>query len=158
MALFGDREHDINIQAFFVAGRMTILFALMLLLLPQRLLSQQIQPLQLFRENCAGKNRDATEPNVPVDTVYNGKLSKLLLHADHNDFFYVLDRNHGKILLAKPFLCRADWASGIGAALSQSSTLCALSTQRRARSAHGICRKFADKFRPFVQSANQLEA
>ena len=96
MALFGDREHDINIQAFFVAGRMTILFALMLLLLPQRLLSQQIQR-------------------------------------------------------------HADGASGIGAALSQASTLCALSTQGQARSVHGSYRHSA-KFYSFVQSANLLEA
>ncbi|MCC6389207.1 MAG: PQQ-binding-like beta-propeller repeat protein, partial [Bryobacterales bacterium] len=34
------------------------------------------------------KDRDATEPNVLVDTVYRGKPSKLLLHADRNGFFY----------------------------------------------------------------------
>ncbi|HEY2014884.1 MAG TPA: PQQ-binding-like beta-propeller repeat protein [Bryobacteraceae bacterium] len=60
------------------------------------------------------KDRDATEPNVLVDAVYGGKPSKLLLHADRNGFFYVLDRSDGKLLLAKPFLRRADWASGIG--------------------------------------------
>ena len=61
------------------------------------------------------KDRDATEPNVLVDTVYQGKPSKLLLHADRNGFFYVLDRTNGKVLLAKPFLRRVDWASSIGA-------------------------------------------
>ncbi len=61
------------------------------------------------------KDRDATEPNVLVDTVYKGKPSKLLLHADRNGFFYVLDRTDGKLLLTKPFLRRVDWASGIGA-------------------------------------------
>ena len=60
------------------------------------------------------KDRDATEPNVLVDTVYKGKPSKLLLHADRNGFFYVLDRTNGKVLLAKPFLRRVDWASSIG--------------------------------------------
>jgi PQQ-dependent dehydrogenase (methanol/ethanol family) len=60
------------------------------------------------------RDRDATEPNVLVDTVYKGKPSKLLLHADRNGFFYVLDRTDGKLLLAKPFLRRVDWASGIG--------------------------------------------
>ena len=59
------------------------------------------------------KDRDATEPNVLVDTVYRGKPSKLLLHADRNAFFYVLDRTNGKVLLAKPFLRRVDWASGV---------------------------------------------
>jgi PQQ-dependent dehydrogenase (methanol/ethanol family) len=61
------------------------------------------------------KDRDATEPNVLVDTEYRGKPAKLILHADRNGFFYVLDRNDGKVLLAKPFLRRVDWASGIGA-------------------------------------------
>ena len=60
------------------------------------------------------KDRDATEPNVLVDTAYQGKPSKLLLHADRNGFFYVLDRTDGKLLLAKPFLRRVDWASSIG--------------------------------------------
>jgi alcohol dehydrogenase (cytochrome c) len=61
------------------------------------------------------RDRDATEPNVLVDRVYRGKPSKLLLHADRNGFFYVLDRTNGAVLLAKPFLRRIDWASGIGA-------------------------------------------
>lgn len=61
------------------------------------------------------KDRDATEPNVLVDTTYKGKPAKLLLHADRNGFFYVLDRTTGKVLLAKSFLRRDDWASGIGA-------------------------------------------
>jgi len=60
-------------------------------------------------------DRDATEPNVLVDTVYRGQPSKLLLHADRNGFFYVLDRTNGALLLAKPFLRRVDWASSIGA-------------------------------------------
>lgn len=61
------------------------------------------------------KDRDATEPNVLVDVTYKGAPSKLLLHADRNGFFYVLDRTNGKLLLAKPFLHRVDWATSIGA-------------------------------------------
>jgi PQQ-dependent dehydrogenase (methanol/ethanol family) len=60
-------------------------------------------------------DRDATEPNVLVDRVYRGKPSKLLLHADRNGFFYVLDRTSGAVLLATPFLRRVDWATAIGA-------------------------------------------
>lgn len=60
------------------------------------------------------KDRDATEPNILVDSDYKGKPSKLLLHADRNGFFYVLDRTDGKLLLAKPFLRRVDWAKSIG--------------------------------------------
>ena len=61
------------------------------------------------------RDRDATEPPVLVNTTYRGRPRKLLLHADRNGFFYVLDRTNGELLLAKPFLRRVDWASGIGA-------------------------------------------
>ena len=59
------------------------------------------------------KDRDATEPPVLVDAVYRGVPRKLLLHADRNGFFYVLDRTNGERLLVKPFLRRVDWASEI---------------------------------------------
>ena len=58
---------------------------------------------------------DATEPNVLVDTDFQGKPRKLLLHADRNGFFYVFDRTDGRLLLAKSFMKRLTWASGIGA-------------------------------------------
>ncbi len=57
---------------------------------------------------------DATEPNVLVDTKFRGQARKLLLHADRNGFFYVLDRTTGKVLLADKFVRRLTWASGIG--------------------------------------------
>jgi len=57
---------------------------------------------------------DATAPLVLVDTRYEGRDRKLLLHADKNGFFYVLDRTDGHLLMAKKFV-RATWASGIGA-------------------------------------------
>ncbi|MFL6449508.1 MAG: PQQ-binding-like beta-propeller repeat protein [Bryobacteraceae bacterium] len=59
-------------------------------------------------------DRDANEPPVLVDTEYRGKPRKLLLHADRNGFFYVLDRTSGEVLLARKFLARVNWASGIG--------------------------------------------
>jgi PQQ-dependent dehydrogenase (methanol/ethanol family) len=57
---------------------------------------------------------DATEPPVLVDTQYRGQPRKLLLHADRNGFFYILDRTDGKILLAKAFVKRMNWTTGIG--------------------------------------------
>jgi len=57
---------------------------------------------------------DATEPPVLVDTEYRGRPRKLLLHADRNGFFYVLDRTDGELLLAKPFVRRLTWTRGIG--------------------------------------------
>lgn len=59
-------------------------------------------------------DRDATEPMVLVDTQFRGRARKLLLHADRNGFFYVLDRTNGELLLAQKFLHRVNWASGIG--------------------------------------------
>ncbi|MEO7143406.1 MAG: PQQ-binding-like beta-propeller repeat protein [Bryobacteraceae bacterium] len=56
---------------------------------------------------------DTTEPLVLVDANYRGAARKLLLHADRNGFFYVLDRTDGKVLLGNPFV-RETWASGIG--------------------------------------------
>lgn len=60
-------------------------------------------------------DRDAVEPPVLVDTKFQGQPRKLLLHADRNGFFYVFDRTNGKLLLAKPFLKRINWATGIDA-------------------------------------------
>jgi PQQ-dependent dehydrogenase (methanol/ethanol family) len=56
---------------------------------------------------------DANAPLVLVDTKYRGQERKLLLHADKNGFFYVLDRTNGHVLLARPFV-RVTWTSGIG--------------------------------------------
>jgi alcohol dehydrogenase (cytochrome c) len=57
---------------------------------------------------------DATEIPVLVDANFQGQPRKLVLHADRNGFFYVLDRTNGKVLLAKSFLKELTWASGIG--------------------------------------------
>lgn len=56
---------------------------------------------------------DATEPLVLVDEVFQGKLRKLLLQANRNGFFYVLDRETGEYLLGKPFVKRLTWATGL---------------------------------------------
>ena len=40
---------------------------------------------------------------------------KLLLQANRNGFFYVLDRTNGKLLLGKPFVNKLTWAKEIGA-------------------------------------------
>src|ERR1039457_1679513 len=56
---------------------------------------------------------DATETPVLVDAAWQGQPRKLLLHADRNGFYYVFDRTNGTLLLAKQFLKRLTWASGI---------------------------------------------
>jgi len=57
---------------------------------------------------------DATEPPVLVNARYHGEDRKLLVQANRNGFFYVLDRRNGKVLLAKKFVEQVTWASGIG--------------------------------------------
>jgi alcohol dehydrogenase (cytochrome c) len=58
---------------------------------------------------------DATQTSVLVDAEWQGQPRKLMLHADRNGFFYVFDRQDGKLLLAKAFVKNLTWASGIGA-------------------------------------------
>jgi PQQ-dependent dehydrogenase (methanol/ethanol family) len=58
---------------------------------------------------------DATEPLVLVNTRFQGRERKLLLQANRNGFYYVLDRTTGEFLLGQPFVKRLTWASGIGA-------------------------------------------
>jgi PQQ-dependent dehydrogenase (methanol/ethanol family) len=57
---------------------------------------------------------DAEEPLMLVDAVFQGSPRKLLLQANRNGFFYVLDRTDGKVLLGRPFVQKLTWASGIG--------------------------------------------
>jgi len=57
---------------------------------------------------------DAQEPPVLIDTMWQGKQRKLLIQANRNGFFYVLDRTDGELLLAKQFLKKLNWAEGIG--------------------------------------------
>jgi len=58
---------------------------------------------------------DAQQPPVLVDTSWQGQPRRLLLHANRNGFFYVLDRTNGKMLLATPFVKKLTWAREIGA-------------------------------------------
>jgi len=58
---------------------------------------------------------DAAEPLTLVDTKWDGQNRKLLLQANRNGFFYVLDRTNGKLLLGQPFVKNLTWAKEIGA-------------------------------------------
>ncbi len=57
---------------------------------------------------------DATETPMLIDTEFRGHPRKLLVQANRNGFFYVLDRVTGQFLLAEPFVKKLNWASGIG--------------------------------------------
>jgi len=54
---------------------------------------------------------DATQIPVLVDMQYQGQPRKVMLWANRNGMFYVLDRTNGKFLLGKPFV-KVNWATG----------------------------------------------
>jgi alcohol dehydrogenase (cytochrome c) len=56
---------------------------------------------------------DATETPVLVDAKENGSMRRLLVQANRNGFFYVLDRTDGKFLRATPFVEKLNWAKGV---------------------------------------------
>ncbi|MGA8151349.1 MAG: PQQ-dependent dehydrogenase, methanol/ethanol family [Terriglobales bacterium] len=56
---------------------------------------------------------DATNIPLLLDANITGHKRKLLIEANRNGFYYVLDRENGKFLLAKPFV-HVTWAKGIG--------------------------------------------
>jgi alcohol dehydrogenase (cytochrome c) len=58
---------------------------------------------------------DAQETPVLLDTNWRGQPRKLLIQANRNGFFYVLDRTTGELLLARQFLKNLNWARGIDA-------------------------------------------
>jgi len=58
---------------------------------------------------------DATETPVLVDASYQGEQRKLLVEANRNGFFYILDRRNGKFLSAVRFAEKLNWAKGISA-------------------------------------------
>ena len=58
---------------------------------------------------------DANQTPMLVDADFRGRARKLLVHANRNGYFYVLDRSDGELLLAEPFVEKLTWATGIGA-------------------------------------------
>ncbi len=56
---------------------------------------------------------DAVEIPVLVNAPYQGKMRKLMAHADRNGFYYLLDRVTGKFLAGAPFVKQLNWASGL---------------------------------------------
>jgi alcohol dehydrogenase (cytochrome c) len=57
---------------------------------------------------------DSTQVPVLADIEWHGRQRKVLLFANRNGFFYVLDRVTGEFLLGKPFV-KVTWAKGLDA-------------------------------------------
>ena len=58
-----------------------------------------------------GHDWDSCQAVVLVDRLWHGRTRKLLLHADRNGMFYVLDRTSGEFLSATPFVYQ-NWNQG----------------------------------------------
>ncbi|PYR15527.1 MAG: PQQ-dependent dehydrogenase, methanol/ethanol family [Acidobacteria bacterium] len=55
---------------------------------------------------------DSTQVPVLADLAWQGRTRKVMLWANRNGFWYVLDRSNGQFLQGKPFV-RVNWAEGI---------------------------------------------
>ncbi|OKO75796.1 methanol/ethanol family PQQ-dependent dehydrogenase [Bradyrhizobium sp. AS23.2] len=55
---------------------------------------------------------DSVAEMVLADMNVEGKPTKVLMDANRNGFFYVLDRTNGKVLAANPYV-KVNWASGV---------------------------------------------
>ncbi len=55
---------------------------------------------------------DSTDPGMLVDMKVGGAMRKLLIQANRNGFFYVLDRTNGKLLAANAYI-KVNWADRI---------------------------------------------
>ena len=61
-----------------------------------------------------GHDWDSVQDMVLVDRMWRGQNRKLLMHADRNGHFYVLDRMNGKFLSGTPFIYQ-NWNAGFDA-------------------------------------------
>jgi PQQ-dependent dehydrogenase (methanol/ethanol family) len=56
---------------------------------------------------------DGVNELVFADMTFDGKKTPVLMQANRNGFFYVLDRANGKLLSAKQYVDGVNWATGI---------------------------------------------
>jgi alcohol dehydrogenase (cytochrome c) len=56
---------------------------------------------------------DALETPLLVDREFRGQPRKLLVQANRNGYFYVLDRTNGRFLHGTPFVSKLNWSSGL---------------------------------------------
>ena len=56
---------------------------------------------------------DSLEMPVLIDGRFQGQPRKLLVQANRNGYYYILDRMNGKFLQGTPFVSKVSWASGL---------------------------------------------
>jgi len=71
--------------------------------------------LAWYFQNTPGDNWDfdSTQPLVQADLNIGGRTRKVIMQANKNGFFYVLDRATGEFISGKPFVSGITWASGL---------------------------------------------
>jgi len=66
-----------------------------------------------YQENAADDwDYDSSEQMILADIPIEGKTRKVLLHAPKNGLFYVIDRENGALISAKPFTF-VNWTTGV---------------------------------------------
>jgi alcohol dehydrogenase (cytochrome c) len=96
---------------------------------------------------------DATQIPILLDTDWEGRPRKLLIQANRNGFFYVLDRTDGKFLFAKPF-GKVTWATGIdrnGKPVVNASLRASSDGTRVCPGAVGLTNWFSPSYNPETQ-------
>ena len=56
---------------------------------------------------------DGVNENIIADVEIDGKMQKVIMHADRNGYLYVIDRTDGKLLRASQYIKKLNWADGI---------------------------------------------
>jgi len=71
--------------------------------------------LAWYFQNTPGDNWDfdSTQPLVQADLNIGGRARKVIMQANKNGFFYVLDRATGEFISGKPFVSGITWAKGL---------------------------------------------
>ncbi len=60
-----------------------------------------------------GFDYDGVNDPILADIMIDGKLRNVMMQANRNGFFYVLDRTNGELLKANQFVDKVNWADGI---------------------------------------------
>ncbi|MBL4907043.1 MAG: PQQ-dependent dehydrogenase, methanol/ethanol family [Sneathiella sp.] len=56
---------------------------------------------------------DGVNENIIADVEIDGKVRKVILHADRNGFLYVIDRTNGELLKANQYIKTLNWSDGV---------------------------------------------
>jgi PQQ-dependent dehydrogenase (methanol/ethanol family) len=71
--------------------------------------------LAWYFQTTPGENwdYDATQPLMQADLTIGGRARKVIMQANKNGFFYVLDRETGEFISGAPFVSGVTWAAGL---------------------------------------------